>query len=183
MTLPTTGQMNAEMISAELGRATTTTMSMDESAIRSMAGKLTAGSAVAMQDFYGKSKDVPYYIGTMTIGYNAGSGYPYCGFVSGSGGMGARNPTTISGFSFDWLLAYGTTGNTDSVIVTGNATAQPWATGNAKITIDGYGTLPMGVGTYDSKLNWTQFFIGTAPALYNWLYARIGTTVGLRIAV
>lgn len=182
MTLPTTGVMTAEMISTELGRASSTTMSMDESAIRSMAGKLTAGSAVAMQDFYGKSKDTPYYIGTVTIGFTSGSGYAYYGFQEG--GFGARNPTTVDGFNWWQFIVYTDGVATPYLVMTGNATGRPWATGNGKITIGTAGTFALSAITYDSKFDWSQFYITPySAALASYIAANNGQTVSVRIAV
>jgi len=53
MTLPTSGAITASMINVELGRAANAAFSLNDTAVRALAGKPTGG--ISFNDFYGKS--------------------------------------------------------------------------------------------------------------------------------
>lgn len=56
MALPTSGIMTAAMINQELKRASNAPFSLDDPAVRKLAGKLTG--TISYEDFYGKSSEV-----------------------------------------------------------------------------------------------------------------------------
>jgi hypothetical protein len=133
MALPTTGPMTAALISAELGRASTAVMSLDDAAVRSMAGK--ASGTITMADLRGKVAETVVAF-TLTCGYFAGSGSgssiyfaPQRGYARNppntvTGAIGSISPATFRGYTFYNLRTTGpvTDGGSDyniSISLTG----------------------------------------------------------------
>lgn len=61
MTLPASGTISISQVSVELGRASTATTSLGESAVRTLAG--VASGAISLADLYGKSAAGPTNFG------------------------------------------------------------------------------------------------------------------------
>lgn len=85
MTLQSSGAISVSDICVELGLAPTTNISLNDSRCRKLAQKETAGSAIGMSDFYGKSA-FDYEIGIAKGGVQflppgpAGTNQPWPGF-------------------------------------------------------------------------------------------------------
>jgi hypothetical protein len=68
MALPASGALAISQISVELGRASTATTNLNESAVRSLAG--VASGAISISNFYGKSSGFALTIASNTNNYN-----------------------------------------------------------------------------------------------------------------
>lgn len=105
MTTPT-GTISLSDVNVELGRSSTANISMNESAVRTLAGVGGSGTAISMNDLRGKSSfSVNYPSGASGVFF----GYDYCGYadtqvdaptISGGTGTYTYSWTRISGSSF-----------------------------------------------------------------------------------
>jgi hypothetical protein len=68
MALPASGALAISQISVELGRASTATTNLNESAVRTLAG--VASGAISISNFYGKSSGFALTIASNTNNYN-----------------------------------------------------------------------------------------------------------------
>jgi hypothetical protein len=90
MTLQNSGAISLNNVNVELGRSGTATINMNETAVRTLAGK--ASGAISMSDFYGKSNFSPTTV-TRTFGISATETVPAGATsvrirVGGGGGAG-----------------------------------------------------------------------------------------------
>ena len=108
MPLPASGSISISQVSVELGRASTATTSLGESAVRTLAGVPTG--AISMSNLWGKSA----YNGPPTVEYlvvagaGGGAGGTWVAFyvapyyylqINPGGGGGAGGYVTASGFA------------------------------------------------------------------------------------
>lgn len=105
MTTPT-GTISLSDVNVELGRSSTANISMNEAAVRTLAGVGGSGTAISMNDLRGKS--------SLSVNYPSGAsgsffGYDYCGYadtqvdaptISGGTGTYTYSWTRISGSWF-----------------------------------------------------------------------------------
>lgn len=163
MTLPSSGAMSASMINTELGRAATTTMQLNDSAVRQMAGK--SSGQISFSDLYGKS--LAKYQGTITIGKSATT----LGYFQGQ--LGAINPNSIDGTTFYWV---GSGANNQGTIWV-NGTA-PSIVGGGSITYGGSYTSvfpAMTVSGGSQQVAWTD------AGLVSYLNTMVGQTISVSI--
>lgn len=66
MALPASGEITMAMINTELGYASNATISLNDTAVRNLAGK--PSGQIAMNDFYGKSS-IQWFFSRITPGY------------------------------------------------------------------------------------------------------------------
>lgn len=104
MTTPT-GTISLSDVNVELGRSSTANISMNESAVRTLAGVGGSGTAISMNDLRGKSSLSVSYPSNVSSSF---SGWDYCGYVDGQVGV-----PTISGgtgsYSYSWARISGST--------------------------------------------------------------------------
>ena len=75
MTLPSSGEMRADMINSELGRSGSAYFELNGSSERQLAQRPGSGNYIAFSDFYGKSNCPPY--GTFYYAWCSGCTYYY----------------------------------------------------------------------------------------------------------
>jgi hypothetical protein len=81
MTLPLSGPINLNMVNVELGKSGTALITLNDTNVRTLAGRPAAGSTIAFDNFYGKSSranlSVTYsaHTANATININALPGY------------------------------------------------------------------------------------------------------------
>lgn len=104
--MPTpTGTIALSDVNVELGRSSTASINMNESAVRTLAGVGGSGTVISMNDLRGKSSLSVSYPSNVSSSF---SGYDYCGYVDGQVGV-----PTISGgtgsYSYSWARISGST--------------------------------------------------------------------------
>lgn len=126
MTLPT-GTISLSQVNTELGKSSTATISLNDSAVRSLAGK-TSGT-ISMNDLRGKSAATTFtmYVGqadmyVKTCSTMAIFGYSPTLAPNGCGIEGTLSPTTYNGVTVRAFLSaeYGQTNDTFAVRMQGN---------------------------------------------------------------
>jgi hypothetical protein len=104
MTTPT-GTISLSDVNVELGRSSTANISMNEAAVRTLAGVGGSGTVISMDNLRGKSSFSVSYPSNVSSSF---SGYDYCGYVDGQVGV-----PTISGgtgsYSYSWARISGST--------------------------------------------------------------------------
>ena len=104
MTTPT-GTISLSDVNVELGRSSTANISMNEAAVRTLAGVGGSGTTISMDNLRGKSSLSVSYPGNVSSSF---SGWDYCGYVDGQVGA-----PTISGgtgsYSYSWARISGST--------------------------------------------------------------------------
>jgi hypothetical protein len=102
MALPSTGPLSMSQVNTELGRSSTATISLNESAVRTLAG--VPSGAISFQNLRGKS--ALSVSATSVSGFN--SGFAFSGPVSTD-----NTSTTVTGgaspFTFSWARISGST--------------------------------------------------------------------------
>ena len=104
--MPTpTGTISLSDVNVELGRSSTANISMNEAAVRTLAGVGGSGTVISMDNLRGKSSMSVSYPSNVSSSF---SGYDYCGYVDGQVGV-----PTISGgtgsYSYSWARISGST--------------------------------------------------------------------------
>lgn len=89
MALPTSGVLTMSAVNTELGRAATTAISLNETAVRTLAG--VPSGAISMSNLYGKSSVAP-----PTISFVSEQNYSEYTYLNYS--VGGTSPTTSGGF-------------------------------------------------------------------------------------
>jgi hypothetical protein len=118
MALCTSGEISlagstvGRSVACELGRSGTSSINMNESAVRGLADRSTAGSSISLSNFYGKS-DFPAPASGTLGSYDAAWGGYYIGTLSGNYLFTAPNATGCA--SCPWRTTRSTTANASNL--------------------------------------------------------------------
>lgn len=164
MTLQSSGAISIANINTELGVASTTTRSLNDSAARTLAG--VASGAISMSNFYGKS-NAPAVTFTPNGGSSAGA--PVA--LSASSDFGSAIVTISCSSSASWTWTRGTYlgGSTVTVGGVGQTTGGGTASGTSI-------SFQVNLGTANRYTNWTVSGTSGGVTKYYTVYCEtIGT--------
>lgn len=169
MTLPSSGAITLAMVNVELGFASTAAISLNDTAVRTLAGK--PSGAISMNDLYGKANQRP---ASSMSAFNLEDDLP----TSGSGAVTAQCSMT---FQPDGTMSYGGNGTTGSSAWTNITGGSPGANYWILVTVTSGTASNLGVtGTWQS-LSTARQFGWTASALKNGTASR-GASFTVKIA-
>jgi len=99
MTLPASGAITLSQVAVELGRASTASTSLGESATRNLAG--VASGAISMSNLYGKSSYTPMTVNSTDANQSYSS--------ASSGGTASASPSVsvaggTGGYTYTWTM-------------------------------------------------------------------------------
>lgn len=133
MTLPSSGAISLANVSVELGRSSTATTSLGETAVRTLAG--VASGAISLSNLYGKSNALSITISPSSLNttrFGAGSITSAAATGSAAGGAG--------GYTYAWSYISGSiytrnTSSSASTTFTTNLVAEQYKVGVYRCTV------------------------------------------------
>jgi hypothetical protein len=138
MTLPSSGAISLANVSVELGRSSTATTSLGETAVRTLAG--VASGAISLSNLYGKSNALAITISPSSLyTTRSGAGSVTSAAATGSGTGGA------GGYTYAWTYVSGSSytinsSTSASTTFTTNLVAEQYKSGVYRCTVTSGGT-------------------------------------------
>jgi hypothetical protein len=133
MTLPSSGAISLANVSVELGRSSTATTSLGETAVRTLAG--VASGAISLSNLYGKSNALAITISPSSLyTTRSGAGSVTSAAATGSGTGGA------GGYTYAWTYVSGSSytinsSTSASTTFTTNLVAEQYKSGVYRCTV------------------------------------------------
>lgn len=158
MTLQSSGAISLANVNTELGRASTTNISLGETAVRTLAG--VASGTISLSNLYGKSSYLDQQ--TVTVGIQSDKIGTYYGFQSsmsmGSISDGTFNVKSGATITEMYYAGYGDGSRAFGFTISGIYTNDGWTTINANGT-----TYSRSAASFTASNGLTTWYWNTAP--------------------